>query len=137
MTADFNRKLMTDIMNATARGDMRPFAEAMHDDFTFRPMAASRKGVWADAYPGKQRARAFFRAWHAQMDGGMTNTPASIFADGDYVNIESQGAAKMKSGDRYDQRYCMVLRLAGGKIMEMREYFDSGLADALFEKVEA
>ncbi len=137
MTTETNRKLMTDIMSATARGDTRPFAEAMHDDFVFRPMASSRKGVWADAYPSKQRARAFFRAWHAQMDGGMTNTPVAIFADGDHVIVESRGAAKMKSGERYDQRYCMVLRFDGGKIMEMREYFDSGLADALFEKAEA
>lgn len=132
-----NRKIITRVMAAAASGDMRPFADAMHADYVFRPMAASRRGVWGEAYAGKQHAiMNFFRPWHAQLEGGLTMTPTLILADGDHVMIEAKGGAKMKSsGESYCQNYCQVLSMKNGLIMEAREYFDSGLADALFKKV--
>ena len=136
METQSNKEIVTALMAELAKGNPLPFAEAMHDEFVFRPMAASRSGKWADAYAGKDNARLnFFRKWHAQLDGPMVNRPIHIFADGDHVVVESKGQATMKSGEAYNQNYCMVLRMSGGKVMEMREYFDSGLADALFEKV--
>jgi hypothetical protein len=51
MTTETKRRLMTDIMNATARGDTRPLAEAMQNDFVFRPMTASRKEGWGGCLP--------------------------------------------------------------------------------------
>jgi uncharacterized protein len=136
MSAEANKRLVTDLMNALSRGEPSGFVEVMHDDFVFRPMGASRSQKWAAAYEGKDNARFnFFRKWHAQLSGPLLNKPVHIFADGDHVVVESRGFATMKSGEPYNQNYCMVLRLAGGRIMEMREYFDSALADALFEKV--
>ena len=136
MNTQTNRKIVEDAMSRMSKGDTSGFADAMHDDFVFRPMAASRHGTWGEAYEGKTNARMnFFRPWHAQLEGKLTNTPTLILADGDHVVVESKGNATMKSGEPYCQNYCMVLRMEGGKIMEMREYFDSGLADALFKKV--
>ncbi len=54
MNTQTNKETITRVMAAAAAGDMRPIAEAMHADYVFRPMAASRRGVWADAYAGKQ-----------------------------------------------------------------------------------
>jgi ketosteroid isomerase-like protein len=136
MDTQLNKQIVTQLMAETAKGNPLPFGEAMHEDFVFRPMAASRSGVWGETYAGKDNARFnFFRKWHAQLEGPMRNRPIHIFADGDHVIIESKGEANMKSGEAYNQNYCMVLRMAGGRIMEMREYFDSALADALFEPV--
>jgi ketosteroid isomerase-like protein len=132
-----NREIITRVMAAAEAGDMRPFAEVMHADYVFRPMAASRKGVWAEAYAGKEHAiHGFFRKWHAQLEGGLSMTPTLILADGDHVVLEARGKAAMKgSGEPYCQNYCQVLRMKDGMIMEAREYFDSGLADALFKPV--
>jgi ketosteroid isomerase-like protein len=132
-----NKDIITRVMAAAAQGDMRPFAEAMHADYVFRPMAASRRGVWKDAYVGKEHAiQNFFRKWHAQLEGGLSMTPTLILADGDHVMLEAKGKAAMKAtGEPYCQNYCQVLRMKDGMIMEAREYFDSGLADALFQPV--
>lgn len=131
-----NREIIANAMDRMATGDTSGFADAMHDDFVFRLMAASRRGVWRDAYAGKENARLnFFRKWHAQLEGRLTNTRSLIMAEGDHVIVESKGDARMKSGEPYCQNYCTVFHMKDGKIMEMREYFDSALADALFEPV--
>ena len=137
MNSQTNRKIIAHIMAAAAQGDMRPFADAMHADYVFRPMAASRKGAWAEAYAGKEHAiHDFFRKWHAQVEGRLSMTPTLILADGEHVMVEAKGNARMKdSGAPYCQNYCQVLRMKDGMIMEAREYFDSGLADALFKPV--
>lgn len=137
MNTQTNRDIITQVLAAAARGDMRPFGDAMHADYVFRPMAASRKGVWADAYAGKEHAiHNFFRRWHAQMERGLSMAPTLIMADGEHVVFEARGNAVMKtSGEPYCQNYCQVLRMKDGLIMEAREYFDSGLADALFQPV--
>jgi len=137
MNSEANREIVTRFMEAASRGDMKPFGDAMHERYTFRPMAPSRRGVWKESYEGKDNAiRNFFRRWHAQLEGGLSMTPTLILADGDHVVVESKGSARMKeTGLPYCQSYCQVLRMENGLILEAREYFDSGLADALFKPV--
>jgi hypothetical protein len=36
-----------------------------------------------------------------------------------------------RSGQRYDNDYCLVYRLANGKIVEIREYQDSTLCERI------
>ena len=36
-----------------------------------------------------------------------------------------------KAGARYDNEYCLVYRLEHGKIVEIREYLDSALCEAV------
>ncbi|HYE45988.1 MAG TPA: nuclear transport factor 2 family protein [Caulobacter sp.] len=138
MTATDNKQIIARVLAAAAEGDMRPFADAMHESYVFRPMAASRRGVWAEAYAGKRHAiENFFGPWHAQLAAGLRMAPRLILADGDHVVFEARGEAAMKAtGEPYCQNYCQVLRMAEGRILEAREYFDSGLADALFQPVE-
>ena len=51
-----------------------------------------------------------------------------FIADGDYVAVEARGDNVTKAGVRYDNEYCLVYRLEGGKIKEIREYCDSALS---------
>jgi ketosteroid isomerase-like protein len=50
-------------------------------------------------------------------------------AEGDYVVVEAKGDNLTKNGMRYDNDYCLVYRLADGKIKEIREYCDSVLTE--------
>jgi uncharacterized protein len=52
-----------------------------------------------------------------------------IIADGDIVVVEAKGDNLTKTGVRYDNDYCLVLRFDGGKIKEVREYCDSVLTE--------
>ena len=60
-------------------------------------------------------------------DGGIELRPQNIVAEGDHVVVEAQGKARTKSGQDYNNTYCFVYRLAGGKIVEGHEYMDTEL----------
>jgi ketosteroid isomerase-like protein len=41
-----NRQIVVEIMGELARGKTAPFANAMAEDFTWRPMGSSQTGKW-------------------------------------------------------------------------------------------
>ncbi len=51
---------------------------------------------------------------------------------GQWVVVESLGKAKMLSGERYDNQYCMLWRVVDGKIVEFKEYNDSQMVAEKF-----
>ncbi len=51
---------------------------------------------------------------------------------GEWAVIEAQGTAVAAGGAPYRNRYCMLWRVAGGKIVELKEYNDSALVVASF-----
>jgi ketosteroid isomerase-like protein len=53
-----------------------------------------------------------------------------ILADGDFVVVEARGANVTKTGAPYNNNYCFVFRLAGGKLAEVTEYMDTELVTA-------
>jgi ketosteroid isomerase-like protein len=53
----------------------------------------------------------------------------NFIAEGDTVVVEAKGDNVTKTGDRYDNDYCMVWRLENGKVKEIREYCDSALVE--------
>jgi ketosteroid isomerase-like protein len=64
-----------------------------------------------------------------------TRTIAHRFiADGDHVVVEAKGDNVTREGVRYDNDYCLVFRLEGGRIKEIREYCDSVLTEKALGK---
>jgi ketosteroid isomerase-like protein len=48
--------------------------------------------------------------------------------------VETRGSVATKTGARYDNAYCFVFRLDGGRIREITEYMDTQLvAEVLTE----
>ncbi len=63
------------------------------------------------------------------------STTDNIVAEGDYVVVQSRAhGRKTKSGNDYNNTYCMVYRIAGGKVAEVTEYCDTELVTAAFGK---
>ena len=54
-----------------------------------------------------------------------------VLADGDHVVVLARGHADTVDGKVYANDYCFVFKLAGGRIVEVREYMDTKLADAV------
>jgi ketosteroid isomerase-like protein len=131
-----NKTIITAIMNELGQGNARPFVDAMAENFTWRPMGKSRLGKWRDAYEGKHSVRReLFAPLASQFKGDFTRTTSRIFADGDHVIVELRGAATTHAGEAYNNQYCLVIRMAEGKMVEAREYLDSALADAVLEPI--
>jgi ketosteroid isomerase-like protein len=47
------------------------------------------------------------------------------------VIVEARGDNVTRTGERYDNEYCFVFRLSGGKIVEVKEYSNTALIDAV------
>ena len=48
--------------------------------------------------------------------------------------VEAKGDNLTKEGVRYDNDYCLVFRIEGGGITEIREYCDSALTERALGK---
>ncbi|MGE3250710.1 MAG: nuclear transport factor 2 family protein [Hyphomonadaceae bacterium] len=126
-----NRKIVTDIMAGLAEGDNTRFAKAMRDDFTWRMMAVVPH--WNRVYTGREAVGAFFQSVYAQYATRQKTVPHRIIADGDTVAVEAEGGVTTVRGEPYNNRYCMIFDMEGGKIREVREYLDTALSDARFD----
>jgi len=120
-----NKRLPQDIFAATAQGDSRPLVDAMADDFRW---IISGNGRWSRIYDGKQAVLTeLFPTLRERIEGRIRMIPQRILADGDHVVVESRGDNVTKTGRRYDNSYCFVFRVAGGKLAEVTEYMDTEL----------
>ena len=127
-----NKKLIEEIF--VAAGDPDPavrdralFAATLADDATW---TVTGKYSWSRTFTGKQ---SILNDLHGHVRARLaerTRTIAHRFiADGDHVVVEAKGDNVTREGVRYDNDYCLVFRLEGGRITEIREYCDSVLTE--------
>jgi len=129
MSASENRKIVEHIFNETANGNWAPLLESLADDFRFIVTGSSK---WARSYDGKAEVLAeLFAPLRAKLQQKIINTPVRITAEGDIVVVESRGRNTTIKGKAYNNVYCNVLRLEGGKLKEWTEYADSALVNAV------
>jgi len=126
-TAD-NKQLLQSIFAELAKSNARPFVDAMADDFRWTMHGGSK---WSKSYEGKDAViNELFAALRRKMDR-VTTIAHRLIADGDIVAVEACGANVTKTGVPYNNTYCFVFRLSGGRLTEVTEYMDSELAAAV------
>ena len=132
MSAEANRKLMQEIFAAAANPDpairdRSLFTASLADDVTW---VVTGQYSWSRTFTGKQSVLNDLHGHVRSLLVDRTRTIAHRFiADGDHVVVEAKGNNLTKGGVRYDNDYCLVFRLANGKIQEIREYCDSALVE--------
>jgi ketosteroid isomerase-like protein len=71
----------------------------------------------------------------SEMESMGSSVIDAVIADDDYVVVQMRGTdRKTKTGRPYNNTYCVVYRLAGGKIKEITEYCDTELVTQAFGK---
>lgn len=129
MSGPHNKQVIEEIFAELAKGNGKPFVEAMADDFTWILTGTTK---WSRSYRGKQAVRRELLApLFAQFAGRYTNTAQRILADGDFVVVECRGQTTTKSGKPYNNTYCYVIHMQEGKMKELTEYLDTALVDAV------
>ena len=120
-----NKQLLQRVFAEMAKGNGRALVEIMADDVAWTIQGSS---PWARTYQGKRAvidellkplAKRFATPYRA--------TAKRILADGDCVVVESRGEATTTDGKPYNNYYCFVFRLDGGRIREITEYMDTEL----------
>jgi ketosteroid isomerase-like protein len=132
MSAKENKKLMESIFARVAAGDRAAFVDALADDVTMR---VTGQYSWSRTFKGKTALqRELYGYLQTLLAEGRRTIPLRFIADDDHVVVEARGDMKTKAGVRYDNEYCLIYRLKDGRIVEIREYCDSVLTEAVLGK---
>jgi ketosteroid isomerase-like protein len=126
MSAADNKQLMERLFAAAAAGDRAPLVAHIADDIVMR---VTGRNSWSQTFRGKE-------AWLRDLHGHLATllaerktVPLRFIADGDHVVVEAVGKMRTRDGVDYENEYCLIYRLSGGKVVEMREYLDSALCE--------
>jgi ketosteroid isomerase-like protein len=123
-----NKRLLAAIFESWSHGDIRPFIEAMDDDFQWIfPGSWSWSGTWG---PKKVVVQNLLReALGSQLAGPVRQERDFVLADEDRVIVQSRGFGTTKSGEAYRNTYCFVFRVRNGRLTEVIEHCDTSLVD--------
>jgi len=127
-----NRQAIAEAFEQFMEGDAGPFFSMVADDVRWTVIGSTDiSGTFTSKSQFIAEATSKITAG---LDGAIAGSIRSIFADGDHVIVQWDGKAKMVSGRDYDQTYCWVMRLDGGKVVETVAYLDTEMVSAVFEK---
>jgi len=125
MSAAANKQLMQQVFAELAKGNGKPFVDAMADDFRWTITGTT---PWSKTYDGKQTVlNDLMQPLFSQFADRYTNTAQRFIAEDDYVVVECRGRVTTKAGKPYNNAYWYVCRMAGGKMRELTEYLDTAL----------
>ena len=81
---------------------------------------------WSGTYRGRQQVvDEIFTPLRAALAGDLTLIADAIHGEADWVWVQARGLARTQSGGRYDNEYCLLLRIAHGAIAEVIVYLDT------------
>lgn len=103
----------------------------MSDDIRWTIIGTTK---WSGTMNGKQElVDRLLKPIFAELETPGSSTTDNVIAEGDFVVVQSHAAGrKTKSGKSYNNTYCIVFKVAGGKIKEVTEYCDTELITAAF-----
>jgi len=130
MEAAENKKIIQEMFAEMARGNLTALLDTMADDARWTIIGTTR---FSGTYEGKQQIiEKLLAPLAAEIDGGFSLTPENFLADGNFVVMQARGQATTRTGKPYNNIYCMVYRLANGKIQEGTEYLDTEVLTSAF-----
>jgi uncharacterized protein len=125
MGAAENKQVVQHIFDGLSKGDSHALVDSMADDFCWTVTGTTK---WSKTYQGKQAVlQDLFGALRSRIDGRVRTTANRFIAEDDYVVVEARGNNRTTDGKPYNNAYCFVFRLAGGKLKEVTEYIDTEL----------
>jgi hypothetical protein len=128
MTAAGNKAIIAEVFDGLSRADGRAFFDAMADDIVWIIEGQCR---YSRRYEGKAAIQnELAPALFANFASDYCNHADAIIAEDDRVVVLARGEVKTVRGEDYNNSYCFVLTMHGGKIVELREYMDTALAEA-------
>ncbi len=130
MTIESNKQLVRQAYGAVSAGDVEGFMDCLAEDvrYTFfgsHSLARTFEGK-EDILHNLLASLGEFLATPLKLE--ITN----MIGEGDQVVMEALGQSETKSGDTYNNIYCMVVTVREGKIAAVREYLDTELVSEVF-----
>jgi len=104
---------------------------AMSDDVRWTIMGSTK---YSHTMNGKKEiVEKLLHPIFAELESMGSNHVDNVIAEGDYVVVQQHATGrKTKTGNPYNNSYCLVYKVIGGKIKEITEYLDTELVTAAF-----
>ena len=127
MSSADNKKLVQQVFADSANRSGTTFADNLAEDASW---VVTGQYSWSHEFRGREAIQnglmGHFRSFFAERPRTLA---FNFIADGDYVAVEARGDNVTKTGQRYDNHYCLVFRIENGKIKQIKEYCDSTLVE--------
>ncbi len=130
MSTAENKRVVGEALEAMGRSDIGPLVALMADHFAWTIEGQSR---FSRRFDGKSAVEqdllrpllaTFATPYHFQID--------EIIGEDDSVVVRGRGQVRTKWGKDYNNHYCFVIRMAAGRMVELREYLDTALVESVF-----
>ena len=132
MSASENKELIRKLFGELSKGNAEAFLAGFADDCRFTICGTTK---FSGTFNGKQEfINKVLGPLSAQLEGGLAMSVDNLIADGDFVAMQARGKSNVKNGKTYNNNYCQVFKISGGKVREMTEYLDTELVTDSFGK---
>ena len=130
MSTTENKQLVLGFFDDIGKGNIQGALDRMVEDLRFTLIGTTRfSGVCKSR---KEFVDHILAPLGAQLEGLLTFTTVNVVAEGDFVVVQSHGHSSTRTGVAYDNTYCHVFLVVGGKIREVTEYLDTELVTRAF-----
>jgi ketosteroid isomerase-like protein len=129
MSIEQNKELVTKTWEAFVKGDMKTAFSNMSDQVSW--LVPGNIPKVSGLHKGKDGIIAFLSAIGPVVPNGMQTEIRRLYGDGDTVVVELTNRANTAKGRDYENEYCFVFEIEGGKIRRVREYTDTAKAKAI------
>lgn len=123
-----NKEVVRQLREAKGLDEM---LAAMSDDVRWTIMGSTK---YSHTMNGKKEiVDKLLHPIFAELESMGSNHVDNVIAEGDYVVVQQHATGRQtKTGNPYNNSYCLVYKVAGGKIKEITEYLDTELVTAAF-----
>jgi ketosteroid isomerase-like protein len=122
-----NKRVIRDLYDANNRGDVKGFMAFLDEDVRWTNIGST---PFSGSFSGKENiASKLLGPLFSRLKNGITATIDNVVAEGDFVVVQLRGQAETIAGTPYNNTYCHIFRIDGGKIREVTEFFDTDLAN--------
>ena len=129
--ANADEQLVLDFFEVLSSGDLEKLRGFYHEDSVWEPKVKDIAG--AGRHIGMDIIDTFLAPVRGMFEPGDPKIHVhNMFSRDGRVCVESNSTGRTKDGKVYDNDYCWVFEVSGGKIDAMREYMDSHYTAKLF-----
>ncbi len=130
MSIDAHKKVAIEFFEAGNRGDLGRCTELLSDAIAWTDIGTTK---FSGTYTGKENvSENLLGPLFGQLKAGIYTDIENVIAEGDFVVVQSRGTAETIDGTPYNNTYCHVMRIVDGRILEVTEYLDTALTNAVF-----
>ncbi len=129
MSVEANKQLVTSTWGAFVKGDIKAAFANMSDEVSW--LIPGNLSNLSGLRKGKPAILDFARSAAKTFPNGLETHINRVYGDGDTVILELTNRGKLASGKDYENEYCFVFEVEGGKIRRVREYVDTQKAKDL------